>query len=53
MGSLVSIQLKTQRKDAGLSVKEVVSKLSIYGINISEKTYYGWENGAKYMVYRL
>lgn len=47
MGSLVSIQLKTQRKDAGLSVKEVVSKLSIYGINISEKTYYGWENGAR------
>ena len=43
MTSSISKQLKEKRKLSGLSVKEVVSRLSNYGVNISDKTYYGWE----------
>lgn len=47
MTSSISKQLKEKRKLSGLSVKEVVSRLSNYGVNISDKTYYGWENGTR------
>lgn len=41
----VSNLLKSKRKDLGLSVKYVVEQLSLNGIDISDKTFYGWESG--------
>lgn len=37
--------LKKYRKNAKLSVKESITKLSEFGINISDKTMYSWESG--------
>lgn len=37
--------LKTKRKEAGLKIKTVVEELETYGIKLSEKTIYGYENG--------
>jgi len=37
--------LKARRKELGLSVKYVLERLNEYGINISDKTLYGWESG--------
>ncbi len=45
MKTEVSKILKTKRKEAGLSVKEVVSTLKLQGISVAEKTIYGWESG--------
>ena len=45
MSSNVSILLKEKRKQLGLTVKDVVFLLHNKGIDISEKTLYGWENG--------
>ena len=39
--------LKSRRKDLNLSIKDVVNLLHIKGIEISDKTLYGWENGAR------
>lgn len=36
--------LKAKRKERGLSVKDVLNQLHEYGIDISDKTLYGWEN---------
>lgn len=45
MKTEVSNILKAKRKEAGLSVKEVVSTLKLQGISVAEKTIYGWESG--------
>lgn len=37
--------IKNARKNKGYSVKEIVSKLQCFGVEISEKTLYGWESG--------
>lgn len=37
--------LKERRKALGLTVKTVLDRLNEYGINISDKTFYGWESG--------
>lgn len=37
--------LKKKRKEAGLSVKEVVLLLQKKGISVSDKTVYSWESG--------
>jgi len=37
--------LKLKRNELGKSVKEVVELLKKHGINVSEKTVYGWESG--------
>lgn len=42
----ISIFLKQLRKTSGLSANEVVSQLKKYGIEISSKTLYGYENDA-------
>lgn len=44
-GSLSGRVLKTRRKELGFSVKYVLEQLKDMGINISDKTLYGWENG--------
>ena len=41
----ISVILKNARSSAGLSVKEVVTQLQNFGIDISPKTLYGWEGG--------
>ena len=41
----VSRLIKSKRKELDYSVKDVVSKLSKRGIDVSEKTVYGWESG--------
>ena len=41
----VSSLIKSKRKELDYSVKDVVSKLSKRGIDVSEKTVYGWERG--------
>lgn len=41
----VSSLIKSKRKELDYSVKDVVSKLSKRGIDVSEKTVYGWESG--------
>lgn len=41
----VSSLIKSKRKELNYSVKDVVSKLSKRGIDVSEKTVYGWESG--------
>lgn len=45
MGNNVSAILKEKRKGLGLSVKTVLDELRPYGIEISDKTLYGWESG--------
>lgn len=40
-----SKKLKEQREQAGLSVQEVVDKLTAYGYSIKAKTIYGYESG--------
>ena len=42
----ISIFLKQLRKTSGLSANEVVSQLKKYGVEISSKTLYGYENDA-------
>lgn len=37
-------KIKLWRKNAGLSVKQVADGLGVHGINVSEKTIYGWES---------
>ena len=37
--------LKTKRKEANLSVKAVLDQLRGFGVDISDKTLYGWERG--------
>ena len=39
--------LRAARKNARLTVREVVSRLETKGVTISEKTLYGWENGVR------
>lgn len=39
--------LKAKRQHLGLTVKEVVTMLAILGIEVSEKTIYGWESGRR------
>ena len=41
----VSSLIKSKRKELDYSVKDVVSELSKRGIDVSEKTVYGWESG--------
>lgn len=43
--SLVGNILKTRRKELDLPVKYVLEQLKNMGVNISDKTLYGWENG--------
>ena len=45
MGNKVSAILKEKRKELGLSVKTVLDMLQSYGVDISDKTLYGWESG--------
>lgn len=45
MGSNVSAILKEKRKELGLSVKTVIDELLSHGVDISDKTLYGWESG--------
>lgn len=45
MGSSISIILKQRRKELGLSVKSVCDELRAHGVDVSEKTLYGWESG--------
>lgn len=45
MSSSVAPLLKTRRKDLNLSIREVIAKLHDYGVDVSDKTLYGWENG--------
>ena len=45
MSSSVAPLLKSRRKDLGLSVREVLAKLHEHGIDVSDKTLYGWESG--------
>lgn len=44
-GTLSGRVLKARRKELGFSVKHVLEQLKDMGINISDKTLYGWENG--------
>ena len=37
--------LKARRKSAGLSVKDTLNALKAQGIDVSDKTLYGWESG--------
>ena len=39
--------LKSRRKQLNLTIKEVINLLHNNGIDISEKTLYGWESGAR------
>lgn len=41
----IAATLKFKRNDAGKSVREVVETLRSHGIDVSEKTVYGWESG--------
>ena len=41
----VAALLKDARRDKGLKGSEVVNKLKGYGIEVSPKTLWGWENG--------
>lgn len=45
MGNVAYLFLKSKRKALGMSVKEVVDKLSEKGIIVSDKTIYSWESG--------
>lgn len=45
MSSSVAPLLKSKRKDLGLSVRDVLAKLHENGIDVSDKTLYGWESG--------
>ena len=45
--------LKKKRKEAGLSVKEVVLLLQKKGISVSDKTVYSWESGYRQPDVRL
>ena len=45
MSNTVASMLKSRRKLLGLSVREVIEALKLNGVNISEKTLYGWEAG--------
>lgn len=45
MSSSVAPLLKSKRRELGLSVREVLGKLHEHGIDVSDKTLYGWENG--------
>lgn len=45
MGNVAYLFLKSKRKALGMSVKEVVDKLSEREIVVSDKTIYSWESG--------
>lgn len=45
MGNVAYLFLKSKRKALGMSVKEVVDKLSEKEIVVSDKTIYSWESG--------
>lgn len=45
MNGNIGALLKAKRKECQLSVKDTVKELSKHGINISDKTLYGWESG--------
>lgn len=44
----IAAVLKTKRKECKLSVKDVLQMLKSYGIEISDKTLYGWERGVSH-----
>lgn len=41
----ISVALKERRNELNMTTGEVIAELKLRGINISEKTLYGWENG--------
>lgn len=41
----ISLMLKTKRRELKISVKSVLEQLHSYGIDVSDKTLYGWESG--------
>lgn len=41
----ISVALKERRNELNMTTGEVIAELKQRGINISEKTLYGWENG--------
>ena len=43
--SYIANIIKTRRKELNMSVRDVITRLQAFDINISEKTLYGWENG--------
>lgn len=45
MGSNVAATLKAKRKELNMSVKSVLDALHVNGIEVSDKTIYGWESG--------
>ena len=45
MSAVIADLLKNKRKQYGLSVKDVLKRLKDRGIEISDKTLYGWESG--------
>lgn len=45
MGLDIASYLKGKRKELKMSVKDVLSELHTHGIDISDKTLYGWESG--------
>lgn len=47
MSGYVSNLLKQRRRELGLSVKAVCEQLRKLGVNVSEKTLYGWEAGSR------
>lgn len=45
--SILSEKLREKRRTSGLKVQEVLDRLKDYGVNISDKTLYHWENGKR------
>ena len=45
MNTSLSDVLKAKRKEKNLKVKDVIQALQAYGVEIKEKTLYGWESG--------
>lgn len=45
MSSNVAATLKAKRKELNMSVKSVLDALHVNGIEVSDKTIYGWESG--------
>ncbi len=45
MNSNIALLLKSKRRERNLSVKEVRENLRNRGIDVSDKTIYGWESG--------
>lgn len=45
MGANIASTIKERRKNSGKTVKDVVAELAKVGVNVSDKTIYGWESG--------